>query len=286
MRFATWNILGDKLNRAERLAIIAERIREYDFVAIQEVVLDEGQALNTANVLGHLTSMKVASCISGEIPNLVSGEIQGTAILSRYEIFESNISIFAPIKRTGDKFQEYRQYAACILRAPNGRLVLVCSVHFPWGAHNEARRLEHALSIDIQISKILQKLPAGTIAVLVGDFNCTPESETMRFLKGNAVYKQQSTFWVDIWDDKGKESGYTFDPRIENSSLKETAFRSGIKDPIMMPPRRLDFILLKGWVYGRPGSPLLASIIGNSPSENGLFGSDHFGLEAEIWNPD
>jgi endonuclease/exonuclease/phosphatase family metal-dependent hydrolase len=286
LSFATWNILGDDLDRLARLTLIANEIKDLDFVAIQEVVLDEKNRINTALALSDLSGLKIASCVSGEITNLVTGQIQGTAILTKLEVVISDISIPAPPDSANGSSQEYKRYAAAILRAPNNRLIFVCSVHLPWGAHNEVRRLEHSLYLDMQITEIMQTLPADSISILAGDFNTNTNSESLRFLQGETAYSDRSTFWVDVWTEKGEGPGFTFDPSVNNPNLNETAKRSGIISPELMPPRRLDFLLLKGWVFGRAGSPLRASLLGNKPNVNNNFASDHFGVKGEIWNPD
>lgn len=286
LSFATWNILGDDLDRLARLTLIANEIKDLDFVAIQEVVLDEKNKINTALVLSELSGLKIASCVSGEVTNLVTGQIQGTAILTKLEVVSSNISISAPPDSANSCSQEYKRYAAAVLRAPNNRVIFVCSVHFPWGAHNEVRRIEHSLFLDLQISEIVQTLPADSISILGGDFNTDTNSESLRFLKGETAYRNKSTFWVDVWSEKGEGPGFTFDPTVNNPNLKETAYRSGIILPELMPPRRLDYLLLKGWVFGRAGSPLSAGLLGDKPNSNNDFASDHFGVVGEIWNPD
>ena len=284
--FATWNILGDDLDRMARLTIIANEIKGLDFVAIQEVVFDEKNEINTALVLSELSGLKIASCVSGEVTNLITGQTQGTAILTKLEIVNSHISVPAPPDSTNGSSQEYKSYAAAILRAPNNRLIFVCSVHLPWGAHNEVRRLEHSLYLDLQITEIMKSLPADSIAILAGDFNTNTNSESLRFLQGESAYSNRSTFWVDVWIEKGEGPGFTFDPSVNNPNLNETAYRSGIVSPGLMPPRRLDFLLLKGWVFGRAGSPLSAGLLGDKPNSNNDFASDHFGVVGEIWNPD
>jgi endonuclease/exonuclease/phosphatase family metal-dependent hydrolase len=285
LSFATWNILGDDLDRLARLTLIAEEIRDLDFVAIQEVILDEKNGINSALVLSELSDLKIASCVSGEVTNRVTGQIQGTAILTKLEVVNSDITITAPPGSANGNSQEYTKYAAAILRAPNNRLIFVCSVHLPWGAHNEMRRLEHSLYLDSQITEIMQSLPADSLAILAGDFNTNTNSESLRFLKGETAFSNKSTFWVDVWTEKGEGPGFTFDPSVNNPNLNETAYRSGIISPEFMPPRRLDFLLLKGWVYGRAGSPLRAGLLGNKPNSNNDFASDHFGVMGEIWNP-
>ncbi len=286
INFATWNILGDDLDRMSRLSIVADEITDLDFVAIQEVILDDRNRVNTAEALSQLSGLKVASCISGDVTNLVTGQIQGTAILTKFEILTPNLIISAPPDTTNGKSQEYKKYAAAVLRTPNDKLIFVCSVHLPWGAHNEIRRLEHLLYIDLQITKIMQSLPAGSISILAGDFNANSTSESLRFMRGETAFNCKSTFWVDVWTEKGKGPGFTFDPTLNNPNLNETAYRSGIISPDLMPPRRLDYLLVKGWVFGRAGSPLNAILLGDKPNSNGDFASDHFGVKGEIWNPD
>lgn len=284
--FATWNILGDDLGRVNRLGLVSQEIVGSDFVSIQEVIIDEQNGINTANTLSELSGLRVASCVSGGVANLITGQTQGTAILTRLEVEFGNLSISAPLQTVVEHSQEYVNYAAAVLRAPNDRLILVCSVHFPWGAHNESRRLEHALHIDLQMAEIMKTLPEGSISILSGDFNCTPNSESIRFLKGETAYKNSSTFWVDVWSETGEGQGFTFDPSMNNSNLNETAYRNGIMIPELMPRRRLDYIFVKGWVFGKSGSPLSSRLLGRKPNSKGDFASDHFGLRAEIWNPD
>ena len=284
--FATWNILGDDLDRVSRLGVISQEIRDLEFIAIQEVIIDEISKTNSAESLGRLSGLKIASCVSGEVANLITGQIQGTAILTSLEIYSSNLVITAPAQTTNVQSQEYKSYAAAILKAPNDRLILVCSVHLPWGANNESRRLEHVRYIDLQMAEIMRGLPKGSISILAGDFNCTPNSESIRFLKGETTYKGNSTFWVDIWSETGIGPGFTFDPSTNNQNLNETALQNGILSPELMPARRLDYAFISGWVYGKPGSPLSSRLLGNKPNSKGIFGSDHFGVAAKIWNPD
>ncbi len=286
LSFASWNILGDDLDRLARLTMVANEIKDLDFIAIQEVVLDEKNDINTALMLSDLTGLEIASCVSGDVTNLVTGQVQGTAILTKLEVVSSNISIFAPPDSEDSKSQEYKKYAAAILRAPNNRLIFICSVHFPWGAHNEIRRLEHAHYLDLQIAEIMETLPTNSISILAGDFNANANSESLRFLKGETAYRSKSTYWIDVWGEKGKGPGYTFDPSLKNSNLEHTATRSGIIQPELMPPRRLDFLLLRGWVFGKAGSPLKVCLLGKNPDSNSNFASDHFGVMGEIWNPD
>ena len=286
LNFATWNILGDDLDRDSRLSIVSNEIRDLDFVAIQEVTMDEQNGINTAIALSQLSDLKVASCVSGDVTNLITGQIQGTAILTKLEVVKSNLIISAPPDLTNGKSQEYNKYAAAVLRAPNNRLILICSVHLPWGAHNEVRRLEHSLYIDLQITEIMQTLPVGSISILAGDLNVNSNSESLRFLRGETAFKDKSTFWVDVWNEKGDGPGYTFQPALSNNYLNETAYRSGIISPELMPPRRLDYLLVRGWVFGKAGSPLEANLLGDKPDSLGRFASDHFGVKGKIWNPD
>lgn len=285
LSFATWNILGDQFDREFRLKLVSDEIRSLDFVALQEIVLDAENNINTSEYLATHSGMRVASCISGDIANMVTGEIQATAILSNLEIVRSNLSIAAPHNSSTMVSQEYKKYAAAVLRTQSGRQILVVSVHLPWGASNEIRRIEHISFIDQQISDILNDLPVDSLAILAGDFNTNSNSETVRFIKGENSYNNSSTFWVDAWSETNNSSGFTFNPKMNNRYLHQTAIKSGILNPELMPPRRIDFIFIKGWVYGRPGCPIKTRILGSDENLSGNFASDHFGVYADIWDP-
>jgi endonuclease/exonuclease/phosphatase family metal-dependent hydrolase len=229
--------------------------------------------------------MRVASLVPGGIENRVSGDPQATAILTNLDIIESDISVIIP-EEVDELYQdECGSYAGALVKAKSGRPIFIISCHLPWGGERESRRLFHIKHINSFIMSALAKFPSDTICILAGDFNTTPISDSLRFLRGELSDETNASFWVDVWDVNEHGPGNTFDPKSGNTSLFRTAFESGIRHPEQMPPRRLDYILIKGWVYGRPGSPMGAQIMGTKPGKTGVYASDHFGLKALLWDP-
>lgn len=159
------------------------------------------------------------------------------------------------------------------------------SVHLPWGAENEYRRLSHAKMVVEQINSIMATLPKGSLAVLAGDFNTGATTDTLRYLRGELAATQCPTFWVDPWEVKGSGPGYTNDPASGNTNIIRTATAVRIPKPDMLPSRRIDFLLLRGWVYGGPGSPLKATLFGTKLDSAGSHASDHFGVMVRVWDP-
>jgi endonuclease/exonuclease/phosphatase family metal-dependent hydrolase len=285
VKIATWNILGDQFDSNDRLQLVAREIREVDIVALQEVTIPEMSNLNTAKQLANMSNMKIASLVPGGVRNKVSGYPQATAILTNLDIVQSQIAISVSPHQSDLIEDECSSYAGAIVRTSSHRQILLISCHLPWGALREHRRLEHLHQINNQVIQIMNHLPSDSLAVIAGDFNTIPSGESLRYLRGEFGDFQNSTYWVDVWDEERDGPGFTFDPRIQNKNLIRTAKYSEVLRPELMPPRRLDYIFVRGWIYGKPGSPLRAKTIGNSVDSRGLHASDHFGVEAEIWDP-
>ena len=282
---STWNILGDRHQRQARLERVASELRHTDICALQEVVLSDNEN-SSAHEVAELSQFTIASLVPTGTNNFVSGDAQATAILSRLPIVAPNIVIRAPQMDEGRTGKEPTGYSGAILKSRTNRKIFIASIHLPWGGDQESRRLLHLETICSQIDEIMNDLPKDSVAILAGDFNTTPGTDSVRFLSGELAKEGCGAFWIDCWSAAGHGDGYTFDPKIKNLNLERTANETGIFKPDFMPRRRLDYIFVKGWAYGRQGSPLEASIIGEFPDQNGLHASDHFGIRARFWDPE
>ena len=281
----TWNILGDQYDRDQRLQSVASELVDVEIAAIQEAVLPQDGTQDTASQLAALAGMQVASFVAVGATNGVSGDRMYTAILTTLEVIKPNIALKVSTQISNAATGEPTAYAAALLKTKTGRLVLVASLHMPWGAQNERYRLQHAQEVSAQIDQLTAKLPKGSLALLTGDFNALPYSDSMRFLRGEAAFPDFNAFWVDAWDVKGEGPGYTNDPASGNTNLIRTAASVGISAPEMLPPRRIDYLLIKGWVYGSAGAPLAVELIGTAKDSSGVHPSDHFGVKATLWDP-
>lgn len=283
---ATWNLLGDDFQTHERLNIVARNVSTTDICALQEIVTLDDVESNTASVLARMTNMELASLADGELRNQVSKKMQSTAIITRLPIIQKDIIFNAPNVSTQTEQVEPKRYAGALLQSKSGRLILVVSLHLPWGGNRENRRLEHVLTVSQAIDDFMLDLPQDSIAILAGDFNTIPQADSLRFLRGESGNINSSSFWIDAWDEKRDGIGDTFNPAVSNFNIARTAAMSGIRRFELMPSRRIDYILVRGWAYGRPGSPLGSKLIGIDPGKSGLHGSDHYGIRTELWDPE
>jgi len=254
----------DDSKRTERLASVANALinARCDVVTIQEAW--EFAPADLAAQLG----MRVAAAAPFETP---TGEVLYNAILTRHPVLETGT---VTLTGKGDP----RSAAMALIGTPGGRLWRLITTHLTWGSFAEGERLAQARQLDRYAAR--HESPEMA-TVLTGDFNATPQSATLRYLTGlDADPLGRSTYWADAWT-AGIGDGITSDP--QNPHAATTAAHVGITRPELVPSRRIDFILTRGYAHGRPGSPLAAANIGQHATP--IVPSDHYGVIADLWNP-
>jgi len=129
--------------------------------------------------------------------------------------------------------------------------------------------------MDRQAERFENLSPNKPVQILTGDFNAEPNSSTLRFLKGFEGFGTHGTLWCDAWEISGSGYGATSDPGgLPLAAV--SAKKVGIEDLSELPRRRIDFILSRGWVYGKPGFPETCELI------SGVGASDHHGIVSTI----
>lgn len=206
--------------------------------------------------------------------NLSSRSGIGTSILSNFPVIESfNTEITGAISHPSATFAKFQigQHQA-----------LTCSAHLSWGSGMEVERLQQAQQIDTVFARYgalepFRKGGSGVLGFLGGDLNSLPDSATLRWLQGLSVENNLSTHWTDAWI-RGSGPGITSDP---NNPLAVRTALSGnlaIWPSAPLPSRRIDYLLSRGYAYGRPGAPLTATVLNTCPTTS--FPSDHYALLA------
>ena len=276
-RVATWNILCQNVGRERRLRVITDRLTQLtpDVVMFQEVWVGAADSISTK--LG----MSVAVRSTG-----VNGVDSNVAILSRWDVLEQESGRF-PFESSGLNLDTEEQsdsltpgvgnvdnWAYALLQSPCGRLVAVYTSHLAWGGLEEPVRLKQAVYLELLARGVAERHPSA-VHVLGGDLNATPESSTVRFMTGLQGSGDVGAFWVDAWAASGSGYGFTSDPSRLSYAV-DTARSVGIHDVSQIPGRRIDFLMSRGWVYGRPGFPLQCEVF------DGEGGSDHNGVFAEF----
>jgi endonuclease/exonuclease/phosphatase family metal-dependent hydrolase len=267
LNVTTFNSLNNPARREERVEVLFQEIKEHDsdIVLLQEVLKDTFPILKAKAVQDGWHISEGARTTSPHNPLKISGNVT----LSRSPI-ESQFIL--PCGLCEGK----AHVPTLITHLENN--VTVVNAHLPWGGTAELDRLDTAYQIN-QYAECLQEQEPDRLIVFGGDFNATPNSTVLRYLTGEFLYKETSTFWTNSWD-MAEEVFPT--ARKEGGWAESTALGVGITRPEQMPSRTIDFVLTYGWNYGKKHCPLNLKKFGESKLSNGFGLSDHYGLTTQI----
>lgn len=258
-----------------------------DVVCLQEVLHPAGEP-STAERLAAATGVPLVAAAAHD-PH-PSGVINGVAVLSGLNARDRHETELPQHQAQTTQFGYQRRAAAAELVTPAGRPLLVTTAHLEWGGFMEGSRTAEAVHLDAWTADLARDRSDG-ITVLTGDFNCGPDSDTVRFLTGRSAHHGRGTYWVDAWEHAVTRHSGADNPHGHTSSpanpwLAQTAAIVGISRPELLPARRLDFVMVRDWVHGRAGQPLTAAVVGDRPSSpGGVLPSDHYGVLTDLWDP-
>jgi len=273
IRLATWNIDARKEGRDKRLTPIIETLRplDVDVVCIQECWVGAEKEIASALGMNNFTFYDAHD-----------KETFGNAIISRLPLTLDYSIEHALLPGLGEK-PHLANLVAMTVQSKSGRTWRIGSTHLNWGGGGEGVRLGQVQEIEKLAKQAEMVLGKELVQVLAGDFNALPESSTLRYITGlDGDRAGESTLWVDAWATRENSPGYT--STNDNPMVEEIARRQGILNPVFLPNRRIDYILTRGFAYGRPGSPINVKLL-DRPF-NGKYGSDHYGIVANLWDPE
>ena len=187
----------------------------------------------------------------------------GNALASKYPLHD-----FEVLPLPGAETGETRSLVFARVETPYG-LVPVGVTHLNWKLHHGSVRIRQLQRI---VEFIDERAPIGETypPILMGDLNAEPESDEIRFLRGFATIQEKSVFFADAWTYGGDGGpGFTFDRRNPYAARSHE------------PPRRIDYIFVRGPDSAWRGEPLTTKLVFTQP-EDGVWASDHFGLYTEL----
>jgi endonuclease/exonuclease/phosphatase family metal-dependent hydrolase len=261
LKVLTINIWNRQGPWPARLALLRRGIERLlpDVIGLQEVIHGtvDSQAIALARGLGYRYAF-------GEAIARGDGSAYGNAVLSRFPIGAERVH---PLP--GADLDEPRSALAVRLVTPFGRLPVMVT-HLAYRPEHGFVRERQALALaDIADAEA----PAGERllpAILMGDFNAAPEATELRFLAGLHAIGGRSTYFADCYQQCGEPPGYTFDGR-----------HNPFAAPWLEPPRRIDYILVRGPDADGRGKPLAAQVV-FTELVDGVAASDHYGVLAAI----
>ncbi len=275
LRVATLNVWNRSGPWPERLKLIRRELAALapDVVGLQEVMRLVNPATNEPLSPELDQAAEIATGLGYQVvyaqgSDYGNGLVMGNAILSRFPTLETR-SARLPDVGTGER----RVIGHALLDTKWGRLPVFVT-HFNWRFDHGFVRVKQALFSAGFIDEVAPAQSGTLPPLLVGDLNAEPDSDEMRFLRGLGVEDGKSVHYADAWVYAGDGSqGATFD-RKNDYARKNCE-----------PPRRIDYILVRGPDAERRGEPLVAKVAFNASEpgpEGPIWPSDHFGLYAEI----
>jgi endonuclease/exonuclease/phosphatase family metal-dependent hydrolase len=168
---------------------------------------------------------------------------------------------------------------AATVPLPIGVELLFIAAKPYWALDGESYRARSA----VLIADMAQALHRPAPTVIAGDFDATPDSDSMRFFAGRRVLEGKSAYYHNAWEVAGDGGdGHTW--TVANPDVA-----AGVADWGIEPghARRIDHILVRapGWgpTPAQPGDPEVRAMVAScevvldSPPV-----SDHYGVLAEI----
>ncbi len=244
---------GHSWERRRRLIIDAVRMESPDIVGLQEVYsdqrFDEDGRNQAQQIVRSLPKYNLVCSLHrhppprGVKPEEFPFMQTGLAIMSRYPIIESgHISLPYSVHINPHP----RMVLASRIRSPLGE---ICFFVTHLSTHEPDRPLEALMLADF-----VRGFSRSSPAVVVGDFNETPDEPVVSFMKGKGEIHGRSLGFRDAWEEANPdEEGYTH------------------RD------RRIDYIFVD------PSIKVLdCRLVADKPDSQGYYPSDHYGVLASI----
>jgi len=249
----------------KRITTLVEAIvnSEADFVALQEVT--EIETLKEELALRGYPYSSFSQLVN------LRGGIEYVGYVSKHQLTTLR----------GGESQEPLSDRICLASATvEGITLNLFSAHFVWGGDTELKRTQQAELVEKWAAEREKENP-NSISILAGDLNAEPDYRSIRYLSGKELSLDNShgTLWTDAWVTAGSPENEITNSHSTNAQGRATAFRTGIAYPGFLPHRRIDYIFVRGWRYGKLGSPVSFGYITHP---EGIEISDHNGIYADL----
>ncbi len=245
-----------------RLGLIRQALARLrpDVVGLQEVLSNGeiNQAQEIATGLGY-------EVVYGPAKEWGGGIFFGNAVLTRLPVREASV-LDLPCLDSGDA----RSLLHVSLQLDE-RTLPFCVTHLSWKFHEGYVREAQVLAAARYLDRSVPRNDARFFPpILVGDFNASPETAEVRFLRGLQTLDGTSAHFLDAFGEAGVGPGVTFDgPNNPFAAVAEET------------PRRIDYVLVRGQDDLCSPKVREAHVV-LSECTNGICASDHYGVMATL----
>ncbi len=266
VRVLTMNVYGPANPDWERRhRLVAETIRalDPDVVALQEVPVRSPEVLE--RLLGHQHHRTHFARASED-------GVGGTLATRWPHRLITEIDL-----RISDRSRDTLTWCATAvveLGTPVGPMVVAHhkpSWPFPFELERERQAVLAARVLEDKIGS------RGVHAVVLGDFDATPDSASMLFWRGRRAADELSVCYQDAWEYAHPgDAGHTFD--LANPLVREGEVATAVS-------RKIDHILVRSALHGPTLRVAGCRRVLDTPVD-GVWASDHYGVLADLVLPD
>lgn len=275
LRLVTINFWGNEPPLDRRLGLAETQLRALspDVIGMQEVrPLDGRQGRHTAEHLAdalgyeHVYEVALRWKDNDFFPGYPGGE-EGLAILSRHPI-AAHRWMRLPEARP----LEARILLSARVETPVGP-VWCHTTHLHYRLDDGLAREKQVVAIDEAIKAVAIEEHPGTVQLLCGDFNATPDHDEIRFLRGLTTLAGRRTHYQDAFlrMHPGSE-GFTWSSENEQTRPLRSLDIN----------RRIDYIFVTSRRKDGRGTVLNARVVLDQRDGQGICSSDHYGLMADV----
>lgn len=283
LRVVTLNVWGTEppLERRIELAVRQLRALAVDVVCMQEVrPLDGLAGRTTADVIAEQLGMhahyaKSCEWAAGEDGMANAGQ-EGLAIIARSPLVDAR-TLALPGSRRPDT-----RVLLSGLVATDGGPIWVHTTHLNYRLDDGVAREQQVLAIDDAIRGLGREKDSPP-QILCGDFNATPDSDEIRFLRGLTTLGGRRTHWQDAWLRLHRECQPGDGPAEGITWSSENGFTRPLRS--LDIDRRIDFVFVTsrkkdGRATIHSSRVVMTEREGQGADE--ICASDHYGVMADV----
>lgn len=283
LRVVTLNLWGIEPPLERRLALALRQLHALapDVVCLQEVrPLDGQRGRTTAEVLADGLGMaahyaRAVEWADGVHARLPAGQ-EGLAVLAR-EILDARV-LPLPEPRPAD--------ARILLSAQvatAGGPIWVHTTHLHYRLDDGVAREHQVLAIDEAIRHGFGRTNDSPPQILCGDFNATPDSDEMRFLRGLTTLGGRRTHFQDAWLRLHREPEPGDGPAHGITWSSENEFTRPLRS--LDIDRRIDYVYVTSRKRDGRGTVHACRVVMTERDGDGgesICASDHYGVLADV----
>jgi endonuclease/exonuclease/phosphatase family metal-dependent hydrolase len=278
LRVVTLNFWGTEPPLERRMELAARQLRalDPDVVCLQEV-RPHGEA-TTAHALAARLGMtasyaRAVAWDAGEHGYATAGE-EGLAILAKAPLVEQRVLVLPDARPADTRILLSGRVATA------GGPIWVHTAHLHYRLDDGVARERQVVALDAAI-RACGRENTDPPQILCGDFNATPDSDEMRFLRGLTTLDGRRTHFQDAWLRLHREPEPGDGPAHGITWSSENRFTRPLRSLDL--DRRIDYILVTTRKKdGRGTIHASRVVLTERDGDDDICASDHYGLLADV----